>query len=81
MGEGYAREAYYNCIDGYYLAGGSPSRKCSAGGTWSGKPIVCRRNHMLSYACKKSILNLKVDLQEQTKWSEADLSLDVIFTA
>ena len=43
-GEGFFREAFYSCNEGYYLAGGSSSRKCSAGGTWSGKPIVCERN-------------------------------------
>ncbi|XP_076821895.1 complement C2-like isoform X2 [Clavelina lepadiformis] len=40
-GEGFQRRAYYRCDVGFYPQSGDLTRKCTGGGTWSGRLINC----------------------------------------
>ncbi|XP_076821865.1 protein lev-9-like isoform X2 [Clavelina lepadiformis] len=40
-GEGFQRRAYYRCDAGFYPQSGNLTRKCTGGGTWSGRLINC----------------------------------------
>ncbi|XP_076822017.1 uncharacterized protein LOC143468587 [Clavelina lepadiformis] len=40
-GEGFQRRGYYRCDVGFYPQSGDLTRKCTGGGTWSGRLINC----------------------------------------
>ncbi|CAK8674344.1 unnamed protein product [Clavelina lepadiformis] len=40
-GKGFHRRAYYRCDVGFYLQFGDLTRKCTGGGTWIGRLIIC----------------------------------------
>ena len=40
---------YFSCDPGFYQSSGNTTRRCSAGGTWSGGDLVCKRGELTTF--------------------------------
>ena len=47
-GAGFDKVAHFRCLEGYFVRSGSVVRRCTAGGTWDGKRLICGSKWLLS---------------------------------